>query len=156
MSDVKNPKQFWQGQLFDLPRNGMPQGGITPGDEHQPLYRAIDLHKTAKGKTTSLRAATAGSLGSHWTHDLEEAKDWTTYMHNGHILEARHPGHSNVMSWDNPKDVETLDRTVVSKRGLNYRSEGTPEVAVRPGTQMQVTAVHINGKRFPVNKVHPA
>lgn len=172
------------------PQFNMPTGGLTRGESSLPLYRYINLkHKdpdfsdlvddTLEGKSgrTSedignqvLDKSTERRLGSHWTHDFDFVKDWADYHTNTDnstsiILEASHPGNEHIMDWDNQRDKQTLEDIVVSE---DFKDMSLPEVSVRPGTPMNLRAVHISGPdpkdrfapnilhRIPTNRQHPA
>ena len=171
----------------DGPQFQMPSGGITPGAEGLPLYRYIKLKHNdpdfgnavddalvaGKGRSIAGKVAdlsTQRRLGSHWTHDYEQAKEWADYHGNTDntlsvIMEAEHPGTHHTMDWNNPKDVGTLENIVVSKE---FNDMALPEVSIRPGAPMTVKALHLSGPdpkdkfaqnilhRVPVNKKHEA
>jgi hypothetical protein len=169
------------------PQFSMPSGGLTPGEPSLPLYRYINLHhgdtdwadsvddalvgkKTADVGNEVLDRSTQRRLGSHWTHDFNFVKDWADYHTNTNnstsvILEASHPGAEHIMDWSNPRDKGTLEDIVVSE---DFRDMALPEVSIRPGTPMNIRAVHVSGPdptdkfapnilhRLPITRQHPA
>lgn len=113
----------------------MPASGLTMGDESLPLYRSF-----ARPGLSDLPE----SVGLHWTHDLEQAKSYALddleHAPDGFvpsILVIDHPGFSNVMSWDDPDDQVVLHETVMGV----LHDEAEPEVPIRPGTRLKITAV---------------
>jgi len=171
----------------DGPQFSMPSGGITPGEPSLPLYRYINLRhndpdfadlvddvlvgkKSADVGNQVIDKSTERRLGSHWTHDFDFVKDWAEHNSNTDnstsiIFEADHPGPEHIMDWENPRDKRTLEDIVVSE---DFKDQSLPEVSVRPGTPMNIRAVHISGPdpkdkfawnilhRVPTNRQHHA
>lgn len=125
-------KKFLRGQK----KASMPTRGLTRGDPSKPIYRTLAL----EGPNPLGR-----SLGTHWTHDLEQAKSYAydneehapaKYTHHV-ILEADHPGHQHVMDWSKPEDRKILHDTV-----MGNPSDADPEIPIRPGAPIHVRAIH--------------
>jgi hypothetical protein len=114
----------------------MPITGTTSGDESLPLYRFVSGEKLNSGS----------EHGIHWTHSLKEMEQMAS-EEPGFIIKAKHPGKSNVMDWDNPKDLPVMEREI---GGKEYKDKVFPEVPIRPGTKMSIldiTQVGYDGKR---------
>jgi hypothetical protein len=169
--DNLSKKQFWQDSLFTPKDNGMPKGGVIKGDEHQPLYRRLAVPESkATEPDTLLNYVKKQSLGTHWTHNRDQTNESLTSTEHAAAraagagrthepfvdvkLEARHPGLEHAMSWDHPGDKIVLENTVVTHEGANHLAR--PEVSIRPGTKMKLTAIHLDGKRHEVNDEHIA
>ena len=113
---------------------------------------------------------TATHVGLHWTHDKDWAEDFAHHArgmyekddfpgsHRPVIVEAHHPGHEHVMSWDNPADHKPLTNTVGPQ---DVDSWMLGEVPVRPGAPMHIKALHVarsdgSFHRIPMNMHHQA
>lgn len=113
---------------------------------------------------------TATHVGLHWTHDKDWAEDFAHHArgmyekddfpgsHRPVIVEAHHPGHEHVMSWDNPADHKPLTNTVGPQ---DVDSWMLGEVPVRPGAPMHIKALHVarsdgSFHRIPLNMHHQA
>ena len=147
------------------PQFKMPVRGVTRGDSRLPLYRQLDVvhndPEFAKAVDEAIRSGNHGAvasklmkmaskdrLGSHWTHDIDQVHAYSDYSEHGDnvtsiILEAHHPGHNNIMDWDNPKDDPVMRRLI----GGTKEDSGfiQPEVPVRPKSPMKIKAIHIRG-----------
>lgn len=149
----------------------MPASGTTAGDQSQPLFRGLllrNMHfspETALGEVlnapdrrdlihphergfeeegTGTREPGA-TLGRHWTHDLQYARDLVDYDSdwedgkgsNAVVLEAEHPGYDAVLDWD--RDRREAENTIVP---YGARESAMPEVPIRAGSRVRVRAVH--------------
>lgn len=143
-----NPQQFEQPMLGTMREDYplMPEGGTTFGDELQPLYRAMDMGEPLEGSDRDIVAGAlsrlqGGRVGAHWTHDLAQAQDWASgWGDQGAVFEAEHPGRDNIMDWENPDDIGVMADTIVAPK---YRNLATPEVPVRPGSEIRLRGVHV-------------
>ncbi len=166
-----NPHQFGdQGTLFDAPL-GQPHKGVFKGNPAARLYRNVVVpdhvldrgvdgimdHLNRSGKDSGV----SRTLGIHWQHDLGMAESYNDHtVPDGHsqvFMEADHPGHKHVLDPESipdssdlygarsslkpGTDAHTMFHTVVTGGGIK-RSDVEPEVPIRPGAPMRITALY--------------